>query len=192
MPTSSISAQDQLSLMAFKPRPDPATALVRHDPLGLDSIQSKPVCTFFRVHSPLTSCLLAVMGKIPSTNNMVTSIITSPKPGENLPAGQTFTVSVQTKGLAAGSFTNAQATYYAAPQDLSGGGQIIGHTHLTIQDLGNSLAPTTPPDPVSFVFFKGVNDAGNGNGLLSATVTVRLRTSHQTSEVHLTQANMTY
>lgn len=102
---------------------------------------------------------------------MVTSIITSPKPGENVAADTTFTVSVQTKGLKAGSFTNAQATYYSAPQDLSNG-QIIGHTHLTIQDLGNSLAPTTPPDPVSFVFFKGVNDAGNGNGLLSATVTV--------------------
>ncbi len=111
------------------------------------------------------------MGKIPSTANMITGIITSPKPMEDLDENQTFTVSVQTKGLAAGSFTNAQETYYSAPQDLNGQGQIIGHTHLTIQDLGNSLAPTQPPDPVSFVFFKGVNDDGNGNGLLSATVT---------------------
>jgi hypothetical protein len=112
------------------------------------------------------------MGKIPSTNNMISAIIISPKPGENLPAGKTFTVSVQTKGPTAGSFTNAAATYYAAPQDLAKNGQIIGHTHLTIQDLGSSLAPTTAPDPVSFAFFKGVNDAGNGSGLLSATVTV--------------------
>ncbi|KAH6706591.1 hypothetical protein BKA61DRAFT_527012 [Leptodontidium sp. MPI-SDFR-AT-0119] len=117
------------------------------------------------------SCNGIVMGKIPSTANMITGIITSPKPMEDLTPNQTFTVSVQTKGLAAGSFTNAQETYYSAPQDLDGSGKIIGHTHLTIQDLGNSLAPTQPPDPVSFVFFKGVNDAGNGNGLLSATVT---------------------
>jgi hypothetical protein len=116
--------------------------------------------------------LSKVMGKIPSTSNMITSLITSPKPGENLAADTTFTVSVQTKGLAAGSFTNAQTTYYSAPQNLDGSGKIIGHTHLTIQDLGNSLTPSSPPDPVSFVFFKGVNDAGNGNGLLSATVTV--------------------
>ncbi|KAG4433760.1 Pathogenicity cluster 5 protein d [Cadophora sp. M221] len=117
------------------------------------------------------SCNGIVMGKIPSTANMITGIITSPKPMEDLDPNQTFTVSVQTKGLAAGAFTNAQETYYSAPQDLDGSGKIIGHTHLTIQDLGNSLAPTQPPDPVSFVFFKGVNDNGNGNGLLSATVT---------------------
>lgn len=111
------------------------------------------------------------MGKIPSTQNMISGIITSPKPGENIAANKDFTVSVQTKGLAAGSFTNAAATYYSAPQNLASNGQIIGHTHLTVQDLGNSLAPTTAPDPTAFVFFKGVNDAGDGKGLLSATVT---------------------
>ncbi|KAK6580490.1 hypothetical protein PZA11_006726 [Diplocarpon coronariae] len=117
------------------------------------------------------SCNGIVMGKIPSTSNMISAIITSPEPGEDLPVGKTFTVSIQTKGLAAGSFTNAAATYYSAPQDLNSQGQVIGHTHLTIQDLGSSLQPNSAPDPVSFVFFKGVNDAGDGNGLLSATVT---------------------
>ena len=60
---------------------------------------------------------------------------------------------------------------YSAPQKLSNSGNIIGHTHVTVQSLGNSITPTTPPDPQKFVFFKGINDAGNGNGLLSATVT---------------------
>jgi transcription initiation factor TFIID subunit 15 len=111
------------------------------------------------------------MGKIPSTTNMISAIIVSPGPGDNIAALQTFTMSVQLTGLQAGSFTNAAATYYAAPQDLNAQGQVIGHTHLTVQDLGGSLAPTTAPDPTKFVFFKGINDAGNGNGLLSATVT---------------------
>jgi hypothetical protein len=75
------------------------------------------------------------------------------------------------KDLTAGSFTNAAATYYNAPQNLAGNGQIIGHTHVTVQDLGNSLEPSQPPDPVQFAFFKGISDAGNGNSLLSADVT---------------------
>jgi hypothetical protein len=112
-----------------------------------------------------------VMGKIPSTANMISAIVVSPKPAENIAASTTFTISVQMKGLTAGSFTNAAATYYSAPQDLASNGQIIGHTHVTVQDLGNSLQPSSPPDPVQFAFFKGINDAGNGNGLLSATVT---------------------
>jgi len=111
------------------------------------------------------------MGKIPSTSNMVSSIVISPKPAENIAANTDFTVSVQTSGLAAGSFTNAQATYYAAPQDLSSSGQIIGHTHITVQDMGSSLTPTKALDPTAFVFFRGINDDGNGKGLLSATVT---------------------
>jgi transcription initiation factor TFIID subunit 15 len=114
---------------------------------------------------------LKVMGKIPSTSNMVSSIIVSPKPAENIAANQDFTISVQTSGLSAGSFTNAAATYYAAPQDLTSGGQIIGHTHVTVEDMGSSLTPSAALDPTAFVFFKGINDAGNGKGLLSATVT---------------------
>ena len=111
------------------------------------------------------------MGKIPSTSNMVSSIIVSPKPAENIAANKDFTISVQTSGLTAGYFTNAAATYYAAPQDLASNGQIIGHTHVTVQDMGNSLTPSKALDPNAFVFFKGINDAGNGRGLLSATVT---------------------
>ena len=110
------------------------------------------------------------MGKIPAKGNMISAIIVSPKPGENLPAGETFTMSVQISNLVAGAFSNAQQTYYAAPQDLEGG-RVVGHTHLTVQDLGGDLEPTQAPNPEVFAFFKGINDAGNGNGLLSATVT---------------------
>lgn len=110
------------------------------------------------------------MGDIPSQGNTVSAIIVSPAPGENLAANQDFKVEVQTANLVAGSFTNPQNTYYAAPQKLQGG-KIVGHCHITIQSLGNSLNPKTPPDGAKFEFFKGIDDAGNNQGLLTATVT---------------------
>jgi transcription initiation factor TFIID subunit 15 len=144
--------------MVSKLRGDHATVLVRNSRKSFAaSIRSK--------------CHFTVMGKIPSTSNMVSSIIISPKPAENIAANKDFTISIQTSGLTAGSFTNAAATYYAAPQELASNGQIIGHTHVTVQDMGNSLTPSAALDPNAFVFFKGINDAGNGRGLLSATVT---------------------
>lgn len=111
------------------------------------------------------------MGKIPAKTKMISAVFTNPKNNDNVAANKDFTISVQMQNLAAGTFTNAARTYYAAPQDLSSSGTIIGHTHVTVQDTGNSLNPATPLDPTQFAFFKGINDDGNGNGLLSATVT---------------------
>lgn len=110
------------------------------------------------------------MGDIPAKTKMISSIIVSPQSAQTIPANQNFTISVQTQNLQAGSFTNADATYYAAPQQLNSQGQVIGHTHVTVQDLGQSLNPTQAPDPTQFAFFKGINDDGNGKGLLSAVV----------------------
>lgn len=109
------------------------------------------------------------MGDIPSTANMIASIIVNPGPGDNIAANTDFNIQVQVTNLVAGTFTNPDNTYYAAPQQLQGG-KVVGHTHVTVQDLGNSLAPNTPPAPGTFAFFKGINDDGNGNGLLAATV----------------------
>jgi len=108
------------------------------------------------------------MGDIPSTANMISSIIVNPLNGCNIAENKTFKVEVQIQGLVAGSFTNAKATYYSAPQALKNG-KIVGHTHVTIQSMGDAN-PTKPLDPTKFAFFKGINDAGNGNGLLSASV----------------------
>ena len=111
------------------------------------------------------------MGDIPAKTAMVSSVITFPTTGgKAIASDTTFNISVQMSNLVAGSFTNADATYYAAPQFLQGG-QIVGHTHVTVQDLGNSLNPTQALDPTQFAFFKGINDAGNGKGLLQAVVT---------------------
>ncbi|KAL2069994.1 hypothetical protein VTL71DRAFT_14674 [Oculimacula yallundae] len=117
------------------------------------------------------SCNGIPMGDLPSKKNMVSSIITFPQAGDtSIKAKTTFKIEVQTSNLVAGSFTNAAATYYAGPQFLSNG-QVVGHTHVTVQDMGGSLNPTKALDATQFVFFKGINDVGNGKGLLSATVT---------------------
>jgi hypothetical protein len=111
------------------------------------------------------------MGDIPAKTAMVSSVILFPTTGgAAIDSDTTFNISVQMSNLVAGSFTNADATYYAAPQFLQGG-QIVGHTHVTVQDLGGSLNPTQALDATQFAFFKGINDAGNGKGLLQAVVT---------------------
>ena len=109
------------------------------------------------------------MGDIPAQNTMVSSMILSPATGQDIVPLTDFNVQVQINNLAAGVFTNPDATYYAAPQQLVGG-KIVGHTHVTIQDLGGTLTPKIAPDAAKFVFFKGINDAGNNQGLLQATV----------------------
>lgn len=63
---------------------------------------------------------------------------------------------------------DAAQNYYSAPQSLQGG-KIVGHTHVTVQRI-ESFNPTSPPDPAAFEFFKGINDSGDGNGNLKATV----------------------
>lgn len=116
------------------------------------------------------SCNGIVMGDIPSNNNMVSAIVVFPGPGEDIGAANTdFDVKVQLTNLVAGSFTDPINTYYSAPQELQGG-NIVGHCHVTVQDMNNNIAPTQPLDPKKFAFFKGINDDGNGAGLLSATV----------------------
>ncbi|KAH8160356.1 hypothetical protein CIB48_g7896 [Xylaria polymorpha] len=116
------------------------------------------------------SCNGIVMGNIPAKTNMVSSVFVNPQNNDDIDANTDFQVQIQVANFAPGTFTNAQNTYYSAPQDLDGSGNIIGHTHVTIQDLGNSLNPTTPLDATQFAFFKGINDAGNGQGLLAADV----------------------
>ncbi|EXK23276.1 hypothetical protein FOMG_19946 [Fusarium oxysporum f. sp. melonis 26406] len=109
------------------------------------------------------------MGRIPATAHMISAMITNPQPEVTLTAGTTFNIRVQISHLRAGNFVNPTTNYYTAPQDLDGNGDIIGHCHVIIQDIG-SLQSTVPPDPTRFAFFKGINDDGNGQGLLQATV----------------------
>lgn len=111
------------------------------------------------------------MGDIPAVDKMPTSLIMSPKHNDVVQAGTDFDVVVSVRNIQAGNFTNAQRTYYTVPQFLNGQGNVVGHVHITCEDLGGSFNPTAALDAQQFAFFKGVRDAQDANGLLRATVT---------------------
>ncbi|KAI9791504.1 MAG: hypothetical protein M1816_003848 [Peltula sp. TS41687] len=117
------------------------------------------------------SCNGIVMGDIPAftQDTVVSSIMINPKPGDVIEADKTFDIQIKMSGMDTGSFTNPANTYYAAPQTLKGG-KVVGHSHITCQNLGDSLAPDEPLDATTFTFFKGLNTAANAQGILSATV----------------------
>ncbi|KAJ6260445.1 hypothetical protein Dda_4671 [Drechslerella dactyloides] len=116
------------------------------------------------------SCNGIVMGDIPATNKMVSTLILFPNPDSNLVENQNFNIQLRTDNLKAGFFTNAAETYYSAPQQVDPQtGTIIGHTHVTVQLIDD--ASGRPPPAGTFAFFKGINTPANGQGILSAVVT---------------------
>jgi len=115
------------------------------------------------------SCNPAPMGVIPSSDNMPSAKFTFPKNGDTIKATTAFTISMAVKNFQTGAFVNAQENYFAAPQQVNGQGQIIGHSHVVVEQL-TALDQTTPTDPKTFAFFKGLNAAAQ-NGILTADVT---------------------
>lgn len=71
------------------------------------------------------------MGEIPSFENMISTIITSPENVEDIEPDTDFDVKLQVSNLIAGAFTNPTITYYSAPQRLEGG-KIVGHVHVSL------------------------------------------------------------
>jgi hypothetical protein len=112
------------------------------------------------------------MGAIPSSDNMPSAKFTVPKNGDTLQANTPFTITMAVANFQTGAFVNAQENYFAAPQQLNGQGQIIGHSHVVVETL-TALDQTTPTDPKKFAFFKGLNAAA-ANGVLTADVTTGL------------------
>lgn len=55
---------------------------------------------------------------------------------------------------------------------MNSAGDIVGHTHVVVEKL-NALDQTTPTDPNTFAFFKGI-DGAQVNGVVSADVTAGL------------------
>lgn len=99
------------------------------------------------------SCNPAPIGVIPSVDNMPSAKFVNPPNGGSVAANTAFTISLAVKNIQTGNFVNAQENYFAAPQTLNGGGQIIGHTHVVVEAL-TTLGQTTATDPKKFAFFK--------------------------------------
>ncbi|KAL4934969.1 hypothetical protein BDV06DRAFT_234857 [Aspergillus oleicola] len=123
------------------------------------------------------SCNGIVMGDIPSDKNMVSTIITFPFPGQILPAHIPFDVRFRTSNLNPGSVTNPDTALYSAPQSLRDG-NVVGHVHVTVQNLLSTLSCSNvtdrgsimPPDPTKFVFFQTVFGARDARGIFSVRV----------------------
>jgi len=114
------------------------------------------------------SCNPAPMGSIPSTANMPSSKFQFPKNLDTIQANKAFTIKMAIQGMETGNFVNAASNYFSAPQQLNSKGQIIGHSHVVIEQI-DSLTQTTPTDPTKFAFFLGLNAAAKG-GVLTADV----------------------
>lgn len=127
-------------------------------------------------HLPLTngrqlksaSCNPAPMGIIASVANMPVSKFVSPKNGATLKANKNFTITMALQHLETGWFVNPDENYFAAPQQITVKGDILGHSHVVIEELP-ALDSTALTDPSKFAFFKGLN-AKAEEGVLTAEV----------------------
>ena len=132
------------------------------------------------VNKPLTngqqvktgSCNNAPMGVIAATTNMPSSKFVNPVNGQDIAANTAFDISMAVSNLQTGNFVNAASNYYSAPQQINAQGNIIGHTHFTVQAV-SSFTSTQPLDPNVFQFFKGVNGAAK-NGVVTENVAAGL------------------
>lgn len=118
------------------------------------------------------SCNPIPLGDIIPKANMPSCKFASPANQDKIPANQAFTIKMNINNMQAGVFTNAQKTYYMAPQQLNGQGIVIGHSHFVIQKMGDFADPSIL-DAGTFAFFKGINTAAQ-NGQLTADVTAGL------------------
>jgi len=83
------------------------------------------------------SCAQTVIGEVPNESNMVSSIVVFPTNDAEVPERQTFTVRTKTNNFQAGFFSNPDTQYNFFPQTINAGGEIQGHSHVTIQRLRN-------------------------------------------------------
>ncbi|CAI2184384.1 5903_t:CDS:2 [Funneliformis geosporum] len=123
---------------------------------------------------PGGSCSTTIQGEIPSIDHMVSTIIISPDNNKVLSANKPFNIVLLTDNLETGHFSDPDTQYYAEPQTLDKNGLIKGHVHVSIQSINGKK----PPNAKDFVFFKGINNAADKDGKLSATVDKGLNPGH--------------
>nr|XP_019048829.1 hypothetical protein I302_02605 [Kwoniella bestiolae CBS 10118]OCF27759.1 hypothetical protein I302_02605 [Kwoniella bestiolae CBS 10118] len=112
------------------------------------------------------SCNPVPIGQIPSTQNMISTMFVSP--AYAIASMRKMNNDLTTNCVMLGSFVNAQKNYYAAPQQIDGSGQVVGHAHIVLQPM-QAIDDTSVLDPNTFTFFKGM-DLGDVNGLSTIDV----------------------
>ncbi|KAI0633419.1 hypothetical protein C8Q77DRAFT_787039 [Trametes polyzona] len=142
------------------------------------------------------SCNPAPMGVIAAKTNMPAAKFVKPANLDTVRANTNFTVQLAIAHLETGHFVNANTNYFAAPQVVNAQGDIQGHSHIVIEHI-SSLKQTTPTDPTTFAFFKGLNaPAQNGQltvevpGLPAGTyrmATINTAANHQPALVAIAQ-----
>ena len=110
------------------------------------------------------------MGVLAPSTNMPSAKFVNPKNLDGVKAHTTFEIKMAIRHLDAGHFTNPDSNFYAAPQQLNAGNDILGHAHFVIETL-SSASSTTPSDPTKFVYFKGADAGADSDGNLSTNVT---------------------
>jgi hypothetical protein len=116
------------------------------------------------------SCNPTPIGRVAAFNNAPRCKFVFPPNGDvSLQPNTPFTVIMKIANLDTGNFVNPNTNYYAAPQQVNGGGDIIGHSHVVIEPIP-ALDSKEPLDPFNFAFFKGLNGEAQ-NGELTADVT---------------------
>ena len=98
---------------------------------------------------------------------MVSTLITAPANGAALDGSQDIIVKLENANILTGFFSDPNSQYYLFPQNLDPvTGLIRGHQHVTVQLLASTVVA---PNPQSFEFFKGINDAAV-DGSLSVVI----------------------
>ncbi|PGH03694.1 hypothetical protein GX51_03958 [Blastomyces parvus] len=110
------------------------------------------------------SCNGIPMGEIPSTKNMVSTLITSPSPGDTFKVNQPIDFKIAVRNIEMGFYTNSNVTYLSAPQSLNSKGLVQGHTHLTVEFMGPTATSIEALDASNPIWFKSVNKPNRDKG----------------------------
>ncbi|CAG8596709.1 3015_t:CDS:2 [Paraglomus brasilianum] len=113
------------------------------------------------------TCVEAQLGEVPDITKMTSTIIVQPENGQRIKAKKPFQIKILMSNIDLGNFDNPATQYNIFGQQLNKKGIIKGHSHVTIQDLGNGKKP---PNAEKIDFFLGLNGEAD-KGSLSVTVT---------------------
>ncbi|EEQ84501.2 uncharacterized protein BDCG_01306 [Blastomyces dermatitidis ER-3] len=114
------------------------------------------------------SCNGIPMGEIPSTKHMVSTLITSPSPGDTFKVNQPIVFKIAVRNIEMGFYTNSNVTYLSAPQALNNEGLVQGHTHLTVEFMGPTAISIKALDANNPTWFKSVNSPNNKGNSFTA------------------------